>query len=848
MDRRTQGALAEVDGRPESGSTIREIRVLRWQASSSEQLAARRRNIRAALASDRALSLESLGAALARLDADGAWRAFLVCRDRDDALGILERGDAAEVLEGMASANPRSPIFMFPGLGDHHLGMGKHLYDQCSVFRATLDECSALLQPHLGVDVRDVLFPRGGVGPAAPDGKIDMRRMLGRAAPDGDAHGARLNRTELAQPALFSVEYALARQLMAWGIAPAAVMGYSLGEYVAACVSGIMRLEDALALVAKRARMIQALPEGGMLAVSLSEEHVRPFVTDGVSLSAISGEALTVLAGPVEAIARTEKRIIDAGHVCRRLPTTHAFHSDVMLPLSDELSALVRSTPRRGPAIPCMSNVTGTWVTSSLALDDAYWSRHMCLPVRFADGVAAAGSLADHPFLEVGPGQTLTSLVMQHAGVRLTSRHHVVPCMRHAYDAQPDTRVLLRAVGRAWLAGVAVDWKAIEGEAAVAVDAALTTALSGEGGAAAEPASRRQASDVPETILALCRKVLKQPALSASDSIFEAGANSLVATQLIFEIRKLFKVDLRLRKIYAAPTPAQIAALVEAQGTSSATQSAPGKNGEDGAIDIASSSFRLPNGMTIEHFNEVETAHFYEDIFEHRNYLKHGITLGDKPCVLDVGANIGLFSLFILSEFPDARVYAFEPAPPNYGLLCKNTQPYRDRFVPFNLGLSDAAREATFTFYPFSTGMSSFYGDRAEEQDVLLGIMRNQIKRGETQIEELLPRFEELSEQRFASRSFVCNLETLSSVVEKHAVERIDLVKIDVQKAELDVLRGIEDRHWPRIRQVVMEVHDLRGQKEQVVDLLRGHGFDVHVEQDDLYQGTVIYNVYAIRR
>ncbi len=848
MDSRTHGALAEVDaGRPESG--IRNIHVLRWQAASSEQLAARRQGIRAALASDRRLSLESLQSELTRLDADGAWRAFLVCRDRDDALDILERGDAAEVLEGMAGGAPRRPIFMFPGLGDHHVGMGRQLHDRCPAFRAALDECSALLQPLLGVDVREVLFPGGDAGPAAPGGKIDLRRMLGRVAPDADADGARLNRTEYAQPALFSVEYALAAQLLAWGIAPAAVMGYSLGEYVAACVSGIMRLEDALVLVARRARMIQELPEGGMLAVTLSEEGVRPFVTDGVSLSAIGGAALTVLAGPVGAVERAERRITGAGHVCRRLPTTHAFHSDMMLPLSDELTALVRSRTRHAPSIPCLSNVTGSWVTGALALDDGYWSRHMCLPVRFADGVAAAGSLGDHPFLEVGPGQTLTSLVMQHPSVRPTSRHHVVPCMRHAYDAQPDTKVLLRAVGRAWLAGAAVDWKAMEGETAAGDHPTLSRALSGgEAGAAAEVLSPKQPSDAPEKILALCRKVLKQPGLSASDSIFEAGANSLVATQLIFEIRKLFKVDLRLRKIYAAPTPARIAALVEAQGAPSAIQgAAAAADGEDGAIEMASSPFKLPNGLAIEHFNEVETAHFYEDIFEHRGYLKHGITLGDGACVLDVGANIGLFSLFILSEFPDARVLAFEPAPPNYGLLCKNTHPYRDRFQPFNLGLSDSAREATFTFYPFSTGMSSFHGDRREEQDVLLGIMRNQIKRGEKQIEELIPRFDELSEQRFASRTFVCNLATLSSIVEQHAIERIDLVKIDVQKAEMEVLRGIEERHWPRIRQVVVEVHDLRGQKDQVVDLLRGHGFDVHVEQDDLYQGTVIHNVYAIR-
>jgi FkbM family methyltransferase len=358
-----------------------------------------------------------------------------------------------------------------------------------------------------------------------------------------------------------------------------------------------------------------------------------------------------------------------------------------------------------------------------------------------------------------------------------------------------------------------------------------------------------QTSETADEILAACRRVLKLPALSPSDNIFEAGANSLVAMQLIFEIRKLFKVDLKLRKLYAAPTVAQIAGLVESQTASPASGAPAGAAhavGEEPA-ELASSSLTLPNGMTIEQFNKVETAHFYEDIFEHRGYVRNGITLGEGACVFDVGANVGLFSLFVLSEFPTARVFAFEPAPPNFQVLRRNTRAYPDRFRLFELGLSDSTREAEFTFYPYSTGMSSFYGDRAEEKDVLLGIMRNQVERGEKEIAELLPRFDELSEQRFASRRFVCGLTTLSSIVDENAVERIDLIKIDVQKAELDVLRGIEERHWPRIRQVVLEVHDLKGQKDQVVGLLRGHGFDVQVVQDELYKGTVIYNVYAVR-
>ncbi|HEX8475514.1 MAG TPA: FkbM family methyltransferase [Pyrinomonadaceae bacterium] len=255
----------------------------------------------------------------------------------------------------------------------------------------------------------------------------------------------------------------------------------------------------------------------------------------------------------------------------------------------------------------------------------------------------------------------------------------------------------------------------------------------------------------------------------------------------------------------------------------------------------------LANGMEVAYQSKAELAHFYEDIFEKQVYLKHGVTLHEGECVFDVGSNIGLFTLFTHRKVNNLRIYAFEPAPPLFRILSFNTALHKVNVKLFNCGVSNEAKTATFTFYPQSSGMSSFYADKQEEKEALRAIMLNQLHTGMEGMEQLMQHAEDLLEARFKSESFECRLRPLSEIIREEGVERIDLMKIDVQKSELDVLEGLDAADWPKVRQIVIEVHDLAGRLNQITTLLKERGFNVRVEQDDMYEGSILYNLFAVR-
>ncbi|HEX8391100.1 MAG TPA: beta-ketoacyl synthase N-terminal-like domain-containing protein [Longimicrobium sp.] len=385
-----------------------------------------------------------------------AFRRMLVVRDGEDAADLLASRHPERVLSAAAEDGHRSVAFLFPGVGDQYPGMARGLYDAEPLFRAEVDRCAELLAPHLGLDVRDVLFPAAS-GQAAPSGGgLDFRAMLaGKKEPDADAE--RLNRTEVAQPAVFVIEYALARTLMAWGIVPEAVIGHSLGEYAAACIAGVFSLEDALALVARRARLIADLPGGAMLAVPLSPEAVAPFLSEGATVATVNAPALCVVAGPAEVVETVRLRLEKAGHAARPLAATHAFHSPMMDAAVEPVQRLVSGFRLRAPRIPMASNVTGTWITAAEATDARYWARHTREPVRFDRGMGEVLRGAGRVLVEVGPGQTLSTFVRQ----REDSAHvSVIPTLRYPYDRTADESFLLGALGRLWLAGVTPDWAA----------------------------------------------------------------------------------------------------------------------------------------------------------------------------------------------------------------------------------------------------------------------------------------------------------------------------------------------------------------------------------------------------
>ena len=258
--------------------------------------------------------------------------------------------------------------------------------------------------------------------------------------------------------------------------------------------------------------------------------------------------------------------------------------------------------------------------------------------------------------------------------------------------------------------------------------------------------------------------------------------------------------------------------------------------------------YTLPNRLEIAYQSKAELLQFYEDIFEKQVYTSRGVTLRDGDTVFDVGANIGLFTVFVAERWPGAQIYSFEPAPPLFAILRANTVRYGDRVHLFNCGLSSAAGEARLTFYPHSSGMSSFYPDERLESAALRTLIHNELARGRGEIEELLAFEDELIEQRLRSETWSCPLRTLEEVIGEQGVTRIDLLKIDVEKSEMDVLAGLDSADWSKVGQAVVEVHDLGSRLVDIQRMFRDHGFAVSVEQEELYQSSDRYNLYALRR
>ena len=364
-------------------------------------------------------------------------RRMLVCRDLVDAASALERLDPKRVLTSSTEPKERPVVFMFSGQGTQYVNMGRELYDAEPFFREQVDICSQLLKPHLGLDLRsDVLYPNAG---------------------ESEQESAqRLEQTALTQPALFVVEYALARLWMKWGVRPRAMIGHSIGEYVAACLSGVFSLEDALQLVATRGRLMQQAAKGAMLAVPLSEKEIEPLLGEKLSLAAINGPSLCVVSGPTESIGELEVHLDEKGLAGRRLHTSHAFHSAMMEPLLAPFTEQVIRVKFSPPELPYISNVTGSWITTAEATDPVYWAKHLRQTVRFADGLERLLKESDPLLLEVGPGQTLSTLARQHPSK--ASEQVVLNSLRHPQERQPDVAFLLTTLGRLWLAGVRVDW------------------------------------------------------------------------------------------------------------------------------------------------------------------------------------------------------------------------------------------------------------------------------------------------------------------------------------------------------------------------------------------------------
>jgi amino acid adenylation domain-containing protein len=370
-------------------------------------------------------------------------RRALVCGDNAEAIELLDpAGTASErVFSGIAGDQEAGVVFLFPGQGAQRVGMGLSLYRSEPVFREHLDFAAEILAPHLGLDLRESLDPEAG---------------------DSEEPGRRLEDTAIAQPALFAVEYALARLWMSWGVRPKAMLGHSIGEYVAACLAGVFELPDALELVAERGRLMAGLPHGAMASLPLSEAEALPLLRGGLALAAVNGPEQCVVAGPAPEVQSLLDELALRSVVGKRLRTSHAFHSGMMEPLRVAFEARVRRVPLSEPRMPYVSNLTGSWTTAAEATDPTYWVRHLMSTVRFADGLS---TLLDGPapsprvLLEVGPGTALASLARRHPA-RNPSDVIVSSLSGRRGSAEGEGSAILTAVGRLWTAGAPIDWAA----------------------------------------------------------------------------------------------------------------------------------------------------------------------------------------------------------------------------------------------------------------------------------------------------------------------------------------------------------------------------------------------------
>ncbi|MEH2080292.1 MAG: type I polyketide synthase [Nostoc sp.] len=359
-------------------------------------------------------------------------RRTVVVENCVDAIAVLESSEPTRVITQFQEADNCPVVFMFTGQGAQYVNMTKELYQSEIVFRQECDRCCKFLQSHLDIDLRSCLYP-------TPEEAEKTTQLL--------------LQTAIAQPALFVIEYALAKLWMSWGVHPTAMIGHSIGEYVAAYFAGVFSLEDALLLVATRGQLMQQQPPGAMLSVNLSAKEVGSFLGEQLSLASSNSPSLSVISGPIKAVEQLEHQLNEQGIDYRRLHTSHAFHSQMMEPILQPFMLAVKKVNLNHPQIPFISNVTGTWITPTQAIDPHYWAQHLRQRVQFSEGINELLLDANRIFLEIGPGKTLTTFVKQQTSGRI-----VLGSVRHPQEQQSDLGFILQTLGKLWLAGVNLNW------------------------------------------------------------------------------------------------------------------------------------------------------------------------------------------------------------------------------------------------------------------------------------------------------------------------------------------------------------------------------------------------------
>jgi len=423
----------------------RRHQLLVWSAKTPTALDAVRKDLAQHLATHPDADLADAAFTLQSGRSRHQYRCALVVNSVEDALQAINDESSKRVLREDRITDSPSVVFCFPGQGVQMPNMGRELYETEPVFRKAIESCSQKLLPLIDESLIDLIYPAQNTPEAA----------------------ARLNETERAQPAIFAFEYALAQLWLSWGIEPQAMVGHSIGEYVALCLAGAMSLDSALQMIAVRGRLMQVMPRGSMLSVRADEAKVLSLigsspVGDSLDLAAVNGPQLCVVSGPDDAITAFATKLDTEGIVHRKLVTSHAFHSRMVEAALAPFGQFISNISFAEPQIPVVSTVTGQWLTAAQVADPDYWTRQLRRTVRFADAITELARTPERIFLEIGPSETLVQLIRQITGKQSTARHsgaHVVlASLASTREGIPADSAIQTALGRLWTSGANPDW------------------------------------------------------------------------------------------------------------------------------------------------------------------------------------------------------------------------------------------------------------------------------------------------------------------------------------------------------------------------------------------------------
>ena len=517
-------------------------------------------------------------------------RAAIACTDVESAIKHLRSDKKVTNVDNRESAS-QSVVFMFPGQGAQAVNMARTIYEQEPVFKQHFDYCCDQLQIKAGLDLRSVLYP-----------------------PTTQEDEAKLQQTCYTQPALFVIEYCMAQLWQSWGVTPSAMIGHSIGEYVAACLAGVFSLEDALQIVAKRGALIQSMPTGTMLAVPCNFEDISHWVTEGLSVAAINTPDSCVISGPSAAITQLSDTLQAQSIASKELRTSHAFHSAMMNDAASQFEKFLQDFSFNLPQQPFISCRSGHWIKPEEATNPAYWAEQIRAAVQFAAGCSLLlQQYSNRVFLEVGPGNTLTSLTRQ-IGNKLTTEPpgaQYLSSLGHITDAANEGINLLTALGRLWSLGIALEWdkycprqsaarvplptycfqrKAywVTGQPVISIADRATGPLLPDANqhantsadvdpASADSMTQQEQATAPvvsrhQFLVRKLQSILEQISgmsvdeLDPTQSFIQLGFDSLFLTQASNAFKKTFKIDITFRQLLdKTPTIESLASLLEDQ-------------------------------------------------------------------------------------------------------------------------------------------------------------------------------------------------------------------------------------------------------------------------------------------